>query len=198
MKTSIMRGVSIAIAVGVLTTMLASITLLPALLGFVGRNIDKWKIGRHKHAEAGDTQSGWYRWSRVIQRRPWPRPDHRVSSCSCCSRCRCCRCGSGSPTPGTGRRATPRAARTTSSPRGSGPASTVRCCSRPRRRTGSRTSPRCSKLSDTLNDGVRRRRVRDAAADQPSRATSRSCRCSPPRTRRTRRPPISSAGCATT
>jgi putative drug exporter of the RND superfamily len=72
MKTSIMRGVSIAIAAGVLMTMLASITLLPALLGFVGRNIDKWKIGRHKHAEAGDTKSGWYRWSRVIQRRPWP------------------------------------------------------------------------------------------------------------------------------
>ena len=72
MKTSIMRGVSIAIAVGVLTTMLASITLLPALLGFVGRNIDKLKVGRHKRAETGDRQSGWYRWSRVIQHRPWP------------------------------------------------------------------------------------------------------------------------------
>ncbi|HXY91388.1 MAG TPA: MMPL family transporter [Acidimicrobiia bacterium] len=72
MKTSIMRGVSIAIAIGVLTTMLASITLLPALLGFVGRNIDKFKIGRHRHAETGDRDSGWYRWSRVIQRRPWP------------------------------------------------------------------------------------------------------------------------------
>jgi RND superfamily putative drug exporter len=72
MKTSIFRGVSIAIAAGVLMTMLASITLLPALLGFVGYNIDKLKIGRHKHAETGDRQSSWYRWSRVIQRRPWP------------------------------------------------------------------------------------------------------------------------------
>ncbi len=72
MKTSIFRGVSIAIAAGVLMTMLASITLLPALLGFVGRNIDKLRIGRRKHAETGDRQSGWYRWSRVIQRRPWP------------------------------------------------------------------------------------------------------------------------------
>ena len=71
MKTSIMRGVSIAIAIGVLTTMLAAITLLPALLGFVGRNIDKLKVGRHKKAKSG-SQSGWYRWSRVIQRRPWP------------------------------------------------------------------------------------------------------------------------------
>jgi RND superfamily putative drug exporter len=72
MKTSIFRGVSIAIAAGVLMTMLASITLLPALLGFVGFNIDKLRIGRRKHAETGDRQSNWYRWSRVIQRRPWP------------------------------------------------------------------------------------------------------------------------------
>ncbi|MEX1007834.1 MAG: MMPL family transporter [Acidimicrobiia bacterium] len=72
MKTSIMRGVSIAIAVGVLTTMLASVTLLPALLGFVGRNIDKLKIGRRKRVDTGDRKSGWYRWSRVIQRRPLP------------------------------------------------------------------------------------------------------------------------------
>jgi putative drug exporter of the RND superfamily len=72
MKTSIMRGVAIAIALGVLATMAAAITLLPALLGFVGRNIDKWKIGRRKAAQASGDQSAWYRWSRVIQRRPWP------------------------------------------------------------------------------------------------------------------------------
>jgi RND superfamily putative drug exporter len=73
MKTSIMRGVSLAIALGVLTTMFAAITLLPALLGFVGRNIDKWKVGRRRSVTGGTrTQSAWYRWSRVIQRRPWP------------------------------------------------------------------------------------------------------------------------------
>jgi RND superfamily putative drug exporter len=52
--------------------MLASVTLLPALLGFVGRNIDKLKIGRRTTAGGGDTRSSWYRWSRVIQRHPWP------------------------------------------------------------------------------------------------------------------------------
>ena len=77
MKTSIMRGVSIAIAAGVLTTMLASITLLPALLGFTGRNIDKWKIGRHKRTGTHSRQSAWYRWSRVIQHHPWPALHHR-------------------------------------------------------------------------------------------------------------------------
>jgi RND superfamily putative drug exporter len=71
MRTSIMRGVAIAIALGVLATMAASITLLPALLGFVGRNIDKWKVGRRR-ATTGDRHSAWYRWSRVIQHRPWP------------------------------------------------------------------------------------------------------------------------------
>jgi putative drug exporter of the RND superfamily len=71
MKTSIMRGVAIGISIGVLTTMLASVTLLPALLGFVGRNIDKLSLPHRKPKdEAKD--SGWVRWSHVIQRRPWP------------------------------------------------------------------------------------------------------------------------------
>ncbi len=72
MKTSIMRGVAIGISIGVLTTMLASVTLLPALLGFVGRNIDKLSLPHRKHDPATAKESGWYRWSRLIQRRPWP------------------------------------------------------------------------------------------------------------------------------
>ena len=74
MRTSIMRGVSIAIAIGVLTTMLASVTLLPALLGFVGRNIDKWSLPSAQAAREARAHASpvWYRWSRVIQRRPWP------------------------------------------------------------------------------------------------------------------------------
>jgi RND superfamily putative drug exporter len=70
MKTSIMRGSAIGIAIGVLTTMVASVTLLPALLGFVGRNIDKFSIPHRKHDP--NKESGWKRWSHVIQRRPWP------------------------------------------------------------------------------------------------------------------------------
>jgi putative drug exporter of the RND superfamily len=72
MKTSIMRGVAIGISIGVLTTMLASVTLLPALLGFVGRNIDKLSLPHRKHAEGDAKESGWVRWSHLIQRRPWP------------------------------------------------------------------------------------------------------------------------------
>jgi RND superfamily putative drug exporter len=72
MRTSVMRGVAIAIALGVAATMAASITLLPALLGFVGTNIDKFKLGRRHTTVTGDTKSSWYRWSRLIQHRPWP------------------------------------------------------------------------------------------------------------------------------
>jgi putative drug exporter of the RND superfamily len=72
MKTSIMRGVAIGISIGVLTTMLASVTLLPALLGFVGRNIDKLGLPHRKRPEGEVKESGWQRWSHVIQRRPWP------------------------------------------------------------------------------------------------------------------------------
>lgn len=72
MKTSVMRGVAIGISIGVLTTMLASVTLLPALLGFVGRNIDKFGLPHRKRPEGDIRESGWTRWSHVIQRRPWP------------------------------------------------------------------------------------------------------------------------------
>jgi RND superfamily putative drug exporter len=72
MKTSVMRGVAIGISIGVLTTMLASVTLLPALLGFVGRNIDKFGLPHRKRPEGEVKESGWKRWSHVIQRRPWP------------------------------------------------------------------------------------------------------------------------------
>jgi RND superfamily putative drug exporter len=63
------RSLAVAAASGVLMVMLASLTLLPALLGFVGRNIDRLRIPHLRHRN----NSGlWRRWSRVVQRRPWP------------------------------------------------------------------------------------------------------------------------------
>jgi putative drug exporter of the RND superfamily len=66
------HGLAVGTALAVLLTMAASVTLLPALLGFVGRNIDKLGLPHRKHAEGDFRQSFWHRWSRVIQRRPWP------------------------------------------------------------------------------------------------------------------------------
>jgi putative drug exporter of the RND superfamily len=66
------RGLAVGISIGVLMTMLAALTLLPAVLGFVGTNIDRLGLPHRRRAERAGHQSIWYRWSRVIQHRPWP------------------------------------------------------------------------------------------------------------------------------
>jgi putative drug exporter of the RND superfamily len=66
------RGLAAGITLGVLMTMLAALTLLPAVLGFVGANIDRLGLPhRRRHDRAGRESLG-YRWSRLVQRRPWP------------------------------------------------------------------------------------------------------------------------------
>jgi RND superfamily putative drug exporter len=72
MNFAIVRGVSLAASATVLVTMLAAITLLPAFLGFSGRNIDKWKLKWFHRHETGSRDTVAYRWSRQVQRRPWP------------------------------------------------------------------------------------------------------------------------------
>jgi RND superfamily putative drug exporter len=72
-----MRSMATGAVLAVLMTMLAAITLLPAMLGFVGNNIDRLRVPfLHKPTEAGSAEgnrtSFWYRWSRLIQARPWP------------------------------------------------------------------------------------------------------------------------------
>ncbi len=66
------HGLAVGTALAVLLTMAASVTLVPAMLGFVGRNIDKLGLPHRKRAEGEYRESFWYRWSRVIQRDPWP------------------------------------------------------------------------------------------------------------------------------
>jgi RND superfamily putative drug exporter len=71
MGLAMIHGLAVGISLGVLTTMLAALTLLPAMLGFVGTNIDKLGLP-HRRGRARDPERGfWYRWSRLIQRRPW-------------------------------------------------------------------------------------------------------------------------------
>jgi len=71
MGVDFIRGLGAGAAVTVLITMLASVTFVPALLGFVGHNIDRLHVpGLHRGATA-TRQSMWFRWSRFLQRRPW-------------------------------------------------------------------------------------------------------------------------------
>jgi RND superfamily putative drug exporter len=68
---SFLVGVAIAAALAVLFTMIAALTLLPALLTIVGRRVDRLRIpglGSRSNSVAEDSR--WFRWSRAIQRRP--------------------------------------------------------------------------------------------------------------------------------
>jgi len=70
MGMPILHGLAAGAIVAVVLTMIAATTLLPALLGFVGRAIDRLPVGRHRR-ETGHRKSGWFRWSCLVQRHPW-------------------------------------------------------------------------------------------------------------------------------
>jgi RND superfamily putative drug exporter len=70
-----MYGVAISAALAVLVVMFASITLLPALLSYLGPKVDRLRIpvlGRRLDRPEGDGDSPAARWSHWVQRRPWP------------------------------------------------------------------------------------------------------------------------------
>lgn len=68
---SFLYGVAMAAAFAVFMTMVAALTLLPALLTVVGRRIDKLRIpGYGRRAGVDDGAGWWYRWSNTIKRRP--------------------------------------------------------------------------------------------------------------------------------
>ena len=73
-----MYGVALSASFAVLVVMLASVTLLPALLAWLGPNVDRWRIpflGRQLRTEGkaeGHGESPAWRWSHMVQRRPWP------------------------------------------------------------------------------------------------------------------------------
>jgi len=75
MGLDIMNGTAVVSMVAVLIVMLAAITLFPALLGFLGRRIDRLRLsGRRRRAIAVGADGhvvpsgAWVRWSRLVQR----------------------------------------------------------------------------------------------------------------------------------
>lgn len=64
----------VAAAVTVVSAVLGALTLVPALLGLVGRNVDRWHV-RKPIAETeagGDTSQGtWHRYAKRVEHHPW-------------------------------------------------------------------------------------------------------------------------------
>jgi putative drug exporter of the RND superfamily len=80
MGLSFMRGAAVVTILGVLVVMIASITLFPALLGYLGKHVDRLRlpIGRGHTvvvAEGGHVEPsrGWLAWSRLVDR-------HRIAA----------------------------------------------------------------------------------------------------------------------
>jgi RND superfamily putative drug exporter len=66
-----LAGFAFTASLFVLVTMTASLTLLPALLGFAGRNIERLHVPLVSRKQRSYDTTRWYRWSRFIQHRPW-------------------------------------------------------------------------------------------------------------------------------
>jgi RND superfamily putative drug exporter len=66
-----MNGLAVGTIAAVLMVLAAALTLLPAMLGFVGRNIDRLHVPGLLVRSPTAGGGFWYRWSRTVQRRPW-------------------------------------------------------------------------------------------------------------------------------
>jgi RND superfamily putative drug exporter len=65
-------GLALGAIAAVLLVMAGALTLIPALLGFAGPNIDRFRVPHLlRRSDGGPRQSFWWRWSRVVQRHPW-------------------------------------------------------------------------------------------------------------------------------
>ena len=179
MGVGYLRGVALATSLSVLAVMAASVTLLPALLSFAGRRVDRLRIpglGRSRRTPAATLGA----------RRPAPpgarargrrRGDGRRSS----RRSR--PCASASRTPATTPPARPPVSPTTWSRAASARAPTGRCCSPGRRKRSRHAERQRRRLHE-------RRRFVSRAAVGPRCASSLR-----PRPRSQRRPPTSCIGC---
>jgi RND superfamily putative drug exporter len=74
-----LRGTALATSLAVLVVMLTAITLLPALLAMLGRRVDRLKLPgvataheRRERERDPDRMPLAARWSRQVQRHPWP------------------------------------------------------------------------------------------------------------------------------
>jgi RND superfamily putative drug exporter len=68
---SFLDGLAVASAIAVLVTMLAALTVLPALLARLGERVSRRRSGPAA-ATPAESSRFWAGWARLIRRRPWP------------------------------------------------------------------------------------------------------------------------------
>lgn len=66
-----LQGVAVAVALTVLATVFASLTLLPALLAVMSTRVER-SVRRRAARRVRADGDRWRRWSALVQRRPWP------------------------------------------------------------------------------------------------------------------------------
>jgi RND superfamily putative drug exporter len=71
MGVPIIQAMAIGASLAVLAVLAATLTLVPAALGFAGPAIDRWKVPGIGRDETRHRATAWFRWSRLVQRRPW-------------------------------------------------------------------------------------------------------------------------------
>jgi putative drug exporter of the RND superfamily len=71
---SFLNGMAVAASVGVLMTMVAALTALPALLSRFGHRVGRPGRRERRRTAAGTAPRAgfWPRWARLVQRHPWP------------------------------------------------------------------------------------------------------------------------------
>src|SRR5262249_14305987 len=65
------QSMALAAIMVVAVTLLATVTLLPALLVWMGANVNRGRIGRRRKATVDLDHGFWPRWTRRVMARPW-------------------------------------------------------------------------------------------------------------------------------
>ncbi|MFI8093884.1 MMPL family transporter [Streptomyces sp. NPDC086080] len=63
-------GLASTVTVG--ATLIAAVTLLPAVLAVFGTHLDRFRVRKPRFDHTGGRAGGWHRWTGHIQRHPWP------------------------------------------------------------------------------------------------------------------------------